>query len=65
MSDLMKISILYLTYRVAKTTVALPQIFFPISFAFSLAVYHFNCEFQLLLLRRLREHFADAGGHAV
>ena len=52
MSDLMKLSIPYLTYTVAKTIVALPQIFFAISFTLRLAVYHFNCELQLLLLRR-------------
>jgi hypothetical protein len=53
MSDLVKISILYLTYRVAKTREALLQICFAISFALRLAVYHFNCELQLHLLSSL------------
>ena len=44
-SDLMKISILYFPYREAKIIVILSQIFFDISFALRLTVYHFNSNY--------------------
>jgi len=59
------IIILYLTQTVVNTIVASQQIFFAISFALRLVVCHFNCELQLLILRRLTQRFADPGARAV